>query len=39
MQVSETLSEGLKRGYKVVVEAADMEAKVTDRVFARARCL
>jgi trigger factor len=32
MQVSETLSEGLKRGYKVVVEAADMEAKVTDRL-------
>jgi trigger factor len=32
MQVSETLSEGLKREYKVVVEAADMEAKVTDRL-------
>ena len=32
MQVSETLSEGLKREYKVVVEAADMEAKVTNRL-------
>lgn len=32
MQVSETLSEGLKREYKVVVEAADMEAKVTARL-------
>ncbi len=32
MQVSETLSEGLKREYKVVVEAADMAAKVTDRL-------
>ena len=32
MQVSETLSEGLKREYKVVVEAADMEAKVNDRL-------
>ncbi len=32
MQVSETLSEGLKREYKVVVAAADMEAKVTDRL-------
>ncbi len=32
MQVSETLSEGLKREYKVVVPSADMEAKVTDRL-------
>ena len=32
MHVSETLSEGLKREYKVVVEAADMEAKVTSRL-------
>jgi len=32
MQVSETLSEGLKREYKVVIEAADMEAKVTSRL-------
>lgn len=32
MQVSETLSEGLKREYKVVVDAADMEAKVTDKL-------
>ena len=32
MQVSETLSEGLKREYKVVVEAADMETKVTNRL-------
>ena len=32
MQVSETLSEGLKREYKVVVEAAEMAAKVTDRL-------
>ena len=32
MEVSETLSEGLKREYKVVVEAADMEAKVTSRL-------
>ena len=32
MQVSETLSEGLKREYTVVVEAADMEAKITGRL-------
>ena len=32
MQVNETLSEGLKREYKVVVEAAAMEAKVTSRL-------
>ncbi|MFP6749837.1 MAG: trigger factor [Alphaproteobacteria bacterium] len=32
MQISETLSEGLKREYRVVVAAADMEAKVTDRL-------
>ena len=32
MQVSETLSEGLKREYKVVIPAADMEAKVTDKL-------
>jgi len=32
MQVNETLSEGLKREYTVVVEAADMEAKVTSRL-------
>ncbi|MFP6709097.1 MAG: trigger factor [Alphaproteobacteria bacterium] len=32
MQVSETLSKGLKREYKVVVDAADMEAKVTDKL-------
>ncbi|HHL21834.1 MAG TPA: trigger factor, partial [Aliiroseovarius sp.] len=28
MQVTETLNEGLKRGYKMVVEAADLDAKV-----------
>ncbi|HXF89667.1 MAG TPA: trigger factor [Xanthobacteraceae bacterium] len=32
MQVTETLSEGLKREYKVVVPAADLEAKVNDRL-------
>lgn len=32
MQVTETFSEGLKREYKVVVPAADLEAKVNDRL-------
>ncbi|HWP27643.1 MAG TPA: trigger factor [Xanthobacteraceae bacterium] len=32
MQVTETLSDGLKREYKVVVPAADLEAKVNDRL-------
>jgi trigger factor len=33
MQVTETLSEGLKREFKVVVSAADLEAKAKDRLF------
>ena len=32
MQVTETLSEGLKREFKVVVPLADLEAKVNDRL-------
>jgi trigger factor len=32
MQVTETFSEGLKREYKVVVPAADLEAKANDRL-------
>ncbi len=32
MQVTETLSEGLKREYKVVVPAAELDAKVTARL-------
>src|ERR1044071_8747967 len=32
MQVTETLSEGLKREYKVVVSAADLDTKVNTRL-------
>ena len=32
MQVTETLSEGLKRGFTVVVPAADIEGKRTKRL-------
>jgi len=32
MQVTETLSEGLKRGYTIVVPAADIEGKRTNRL-------
>ncbi len=32
MQVTETLKEGLKRGYKMVVEAADLDAKVETKL-------
>jgi trigger factor len=32
MQVTETLSEGLRREYSVVVPAADLDAKVNDRL-------
>jgi hypothetical protein len=32
MQVTETLSEGLKREYKVVVPAAELDAKVNSRL-------
>ena len=32
MQVIETTNDGLKRGYKIVVPAADIEAKVTTRL-------
>ena len=32
MQVTETLSEGLKRGFTIVVPAADIEGKRTDRL-------
>jgi trigger factor len=29
MQVTETLNEGLKRGYSITVTAAELDAKVT----------
>ena len=32
MQVTETTNEGLKRAYKVVVPAADIEKKLTVRL-------
>ncbi|MFY0679761.1 MAG: trigger factor [Thalassovita sp.] len=32
MQVTETLNEGLKRGYEIVVPAADLEAKVNEKL-------
>ena len=32
MQVTETTNEGLKRAYKVVVPAADIESKLTARL-------
>ncbi len=32
MQVTETLKEGLKRGYKIVVPAADLDAKVNEKL-------
>jgi trigger factor len=32
MQVTQTLSEGLKRGYRVVVPVADLDAKVNERL-------
>ena len=32
MQVTETLSEGLRRAYRVVVPAADLDAKVATRL-------
>ena len=32
MSVTETLNEGLKRGYKIVVPAADLEAKVNEKL-------
>jgi len=32
MQVTETLNEGLKRAYKIVVPAADLEAKVNEKL-------
>jgi trigger factor len=32
MQVTETLSEGLKREYKVVVPASELDAKVNARL-------
>jgi trigger factor len=32
MQVTETLNDGLKRGYRIVVPAADLDAKVTDKL-------
>jgi trigger factor len=32
MQVTETLNEGLKRGYKITVPAADLDAKVTGKL-------
>ncbi|MFA5580463.1 MAG: trigger factor [Paracoccaceae bacterium] len=32
MQVTETLKEGLKRGYQITVTAAELEAKVTEKL-------
>ena len=32
MQVTETLNEGLKRGYEIVIKAADLEAKIDDKL-------
>ena len=32
MQVTETLNEGLKRGYRIVVPAGELEAKVTEKL-------
>jgi trigger factor len=32
MQVTETLNDGLKRGYRIVVPAADLDARVTDKL-------
>ena len=32
MQVNETLNEGLKRGYSIVVTAAELEAKVNEKL-------
>ncbi len=32
MQVNETLNEGLKRGYQIVVTAAELEAKVNEKL-------
>ncbi len=32
MQVTETLNEGLKRGYQINIPAADLEAKVNDKL-------
>lgn len=32
MQVTETLNEGLKRGYEIVVPAADLQAKVNEKL-------
>ena len=32
MQVTETLNEGLKRGYKMILSAADLDAKVNEKL-------
>ena len=32
MQVTETLNEGLKRGYEITVSAAELDAKVTEKL-------
>ncbi|MBM7068067.1 trigger factor [Actibacterium sp. 188UL27-1] len=32
MQVSETLNDGLKRGYQITITAAELEAKVTEKL-------
>ena len=32
MQVTETLNEGLKRGYTITVSAAELEAKVNEKL-------
>ena len=36
MQVTETLNEGLKRGYKIVLTAAELEKKVDEKIEAAA---
>ena len=32
MQVTETLNEGLKRGYSITIAAAELEAKVNEKL-------
>ncbi|HHX90521.1 MAG TPA: trigger factor, partial [Paracoccus sp.] len=32
MQVTETLNEGLKRGYTITISAAELEAKVNEKL-------
>ena len=32
MQVNETLNEGLKRGYSIIVSASELDAKVNEKL-------